>query len=296
MVKPSSHRPPLRLATRSSLLAKRQSEWVVERLRAICNREIAFHFVTSEGDRDRTTRLQDFSETGLFTRAVEETLLRGDADFAVHSLKDLPLESHPDLLLAAIPSREDPRDVLVPASGNSVSLEELPLNARVATSSPRRKALLRHWRPDAVVVPIRGNIDTRLKKVDSGTAEALVLAAAALNRLKTQRAFHPLPVSLFPPAPGQGALAVQCRRDDRKTVALLSRIDDPETRAAVLAERSILQSLGGGCHSATGIHLSHENEHWIVHAATLLDNRLRFFIHSEKRIDSLVHKVVENFT
>jgi hydroxymethylbilane synthase len=244
----------LRLGTRGSLLARRQAELVRDALLA---REpdlaVQLEIIATQGDRAPDVPLQQMSGRGVFARAIEEALLAGQIDCAVHSLKDLPAAERAGLELVAFPRRADARDALVcrhdagaaPAAG----LRLLRDGARVATGSPRRAAQLLHVRPDLVIVPIRGNLDTRLRKLDESDLDAVVLAVAGLERLGLgDRISMALPVAVCVPAVGQGALAVQCRADDAATRALLAPLDDAATRAAVVAERALLAALGGGCH------------------------------------------------
>jgi hydroxymethylbilane synthase len=237
----------LRLGTRGSVLALRQAELVRDALLARhSGLSVDLEVITTHGDRAADVPLHLLSGQGVFARAIEEALLGGAVDLAVHSLKDLPAADRPGLVLAAFPPREDARDAVV-SRGNR-RLAALPSGARVATSSPRRAAQLVAARPDLQIVPIRGNLDTRLRKLDGEGLDALVLAVAGLRRLGlAARIAEALPVALCLPAVGQGALAVQCRADDEATRALVAPLDDPPTRAAVEAERALLAALGGGC-------------------------------------------------
>ena len=237
----------LRLATRGSRLALAQSELVADALRERHpGLDLEFVHVRTEGDIDRSSPLSEIGGRGVFVRAVEQALLDGRAEIAVHSLKDVPTAALEELTLAAILPRGDARDALVASGGRR--LAALPPGARVGTGSQRRALLLRALRPDIEVTPIRGNVDTRLGRVESGEYDAVVLAAAGLARLgrleEATQLFEPME---FLPSPGQGALAVQCRSDDAATRELLAGIDDAETRAAVEAERGILAELGSGC-------------------------------------------------
>lgn len=189
--------------------------------------------------------LSPASRPGLFVAELERALQEGSIDLAVHSLKDLPTTPTPGLALAAIPPREDPRDALV---ANAPSLAHLPYGARVGTSSPRRAAQLRAYRKDLEVVPLRGNVDTRIRKVRSGVVDAAILAAAGLVRGGwEQEITERLDPEVMLPAPGQGALALQVREEDIRMRSLVEVLDDPLTRAAVSAERAFLRGLGGGC-------------------------------------------------
>ncbi|MSQ42224.1 MAG: hydroxymethylbilane synthase [Dehalococcoidia bacterium] len=241
----------LRIATRGSPLALAQTRLAIDALRAVDPElETSVVEVSTEGDRDRTTPLAVLGGRGVFVRAVEDVLLEGRADLAVHSLKDVPGELAPGLVLGAFLPRGDARDALVASAGRR--LAALPPGARVGTSSQRRVALLRALRPDLAVREIRGNVDTRLRKVADGEYDGAVLAAAGLERLgRLAEATQLFEAAEFPPAPGQGVIALQCRAGgdpaDRALRALLARVDDGATRAAAAAERGFLAALGAGC-------------------------------------------------
>ncbi|MFC7386185.1 hydroxymethylbilane synthase [Sphaerisporangium rhizosphaerae] len=238
----------LRLGTRRSLMATTQSGQVADRLTALTGHTVELVGVTTFGDVTKT-QLAQLGGTGVFVSALRDKLIAGDIDFAVHSLKDLPTKPDPRVVIAAIPPRDDPRDALV----GPAALADLPPGARVGTGSPRRVAQLRLLRPDLDYVPIRGNADTRIGKVTSGELSAVVLAAAGLGRIGRQAEISQLfDVDEMLPAPGQGALAVECRADDAALVELLAVLDDPRTRAAVTAERALLATLEGGCHAPVG--------------------------------------------
>jgi hydroxymethylbilane synthase len=242
---------PLRVGTRASLLARTQSELVATQLRQALDRDVELVDVTTEGDVSRAP-LASFGGVGVFVGALRDALLRGDVDVAVHSLKDLPPTPHEQIELAAVPVREDPRDVVVARDG--LTLGELPAGSRIGTGSPRRAAQLRALGLGFDVVAIRGNVDTRIRKVVSGEVDAVVLARAGIARLgrmdEVTEVLDPLQML---PAPGQGALAVECRADDRELVAQLAEaLDDPRTRAAVAAERAVLAALEAGCSAPVG--------------------------------------------
>ena len=258
---------PLRLATRRSALAMAQSRMVGEQLAALTGRTLELVEVTTHGDLDRAP-LTQIGGTGVFVVAVRQALAEGRADVAVHSLKDLPTAPDERLHLAAIPLREDPRDALVARDG--ATLETLPGGARVGTGSPRRRAQIAAARPDLEIVDIRGNVDTRLARV-AEDLDAVVLAAAGLSRLgQTSRVTELIDPERVMPAPGQGALAVEVRADvpgspghgtaDRGAGAgagatlsdALRTLDDPNTRAAVVAERALLAALEAGCSAPIG--------------------------------------------
>jgi hydroxymethylbilane synthase len=209
--------------------------------------------VVTSGDRIQDRPLADIGGKGLFVKEIEEALLDRRADFAVHSIKDVPATIPEGLVLACIPVREDPRDVLVaPRHG---TLAALPQGARVGTSSLRRLVALKAARPDLEVVPLRGNVDTRLRKVDAGECEAIVLARAGLVRLGLEgRTTEILTTEVSLPAVGQGALGIECRQADGETKALLARLNDPVTATCVAAERGVLLALGGDCKTPLGAH------------------------------------------
>jgi hydroxymethylbilane synthase len=202
--------------------------------------------VVTEGDRLVDRPLPEIGGKGVFTEALERALLTREIDLAVHSLKDLPVEDPPGLVLAALSFREDPRDVLV--AREEWSVDTLPRGARVGTSSTRRAAQLRARRPDLELLDLRGNVDTRVRQVRDGRYDAIVLAAAGMARLGLAADIASyLAFEDMLPAPGQGALAIQCRLDDPGTISAVSGLDQPEVRQAVTAERAFLEGLGGGC-------------------------------------------------
>ncbi|MFJ3586168.1 hydroxymethylbilane synthase [Streptomyces sp. NPDC090127] len=249
----------LRLGTRRSKLAMAQSGQVADAVRRATGRSVELVEITTYGDVSRE-HLAQIGGTGVFVAALRDALLAGEVDFAVHSLKDLPTAQHPDLVLAAIPEREDSRDVLVARAG--VTLDRLPQGARIGTGSPRRTAQLNAYARShgltIETVPIRGNIDTRVGYVRSGELDAVVLAAAGLNRiggtaeLTGSLSLDHLSVDSVLPAPGQGALAIECLASDADLVAALAVLDAPLTRAAVTAERSLLAALEAGCSAPVG--------------------------------------------
>lgn len=241
----------LRIGTRGSVLARAQTMRVVAALRAIYGGALRSEervFVT-QGDRVVDRPLPELGGKGLFTAELDAALQHGEIDAAVHSLKDLPVEADAAdgaLVLGAVCERDAVHDVLISSAVRR--LEDLPEGATVGTSSLRRRAQLLVLRPDLTVAPIRGNIDTRIRKIDEGLYAATALAACGLDRLGiSARAAQTLDLNVMLPAPGQGAVAVQCRRDDVRTRELLARLDDVQTRREVFAERAFLRGLGGGC-------------------------------------------------
>lgn len=237
----------MRLGTRGSRLSLRQSEAVVRALRQYAP-EAAFEIVVIQtaGDRAPDVPLERLEGIGFFAKELEAALLDGRCDLAVHSAKDLPTQVHRDLCLAAFPPRADPRDVLIDRVGHT--LATLPAGARVATSSVRRRAQILHRRPDVMPVSIRGNIDTRLAKLERGVCDALCIAGAGLIRIGwEQRVTEWLEPEVMLPAPGQGTLAVEVRRRDAELVEFARLIDHAPTREATEAERAFVARLGTGC-------------------------------------------------
>ncbi|MGX5771394.1 hydroxymethylbilane synthase [Microbacterium trichothecenolyticum] len=237
----------LRIGTRGSTLALTQTGMVADDLADAYGVTTELVTITTDGDRSNEP-LSRAGGTGLFTGALRDALLAGECDVIVHSLKDLPTAPHDQLVVAAIPAREDPRDALIARDG--LTLDELPAGARVGTGSPRRMAQLRARRPDLEVVDIRGNVDTRLGNVTSGELDAVILAAAGLTRIgRTDVVTEFLDPDRWPTAPGQGALAVEVRGGEER---LVDRLDHTETRAAVEAEREVLALLEAGCSAPVG--------------------------------------------
>jgi hydroxymethylbilane synthase len=244
----------LRLGTRGSLLARTQSMLVAHQLeREHPGLRVELRIFKTSGDQIADRPLHEFGGKGLFTKELEQALLAGDVDFAVHSFKDvpvtMPLVDQTDLAIAAVPTREDPRDVLV--SRKAKRLADLPPGACVGTGSLRRACQIVHARPDVVIEPVRGNIDTRLRKLTEGHYDAIVLALAGVKRteLFDPALMQPIDPDHLLPAPGQGALALQCRRSDARTVKLLSALNDEPSAACVAAERKLVRALEGDCHS-----------------------------------------------
>jgi hydroxymethylbilane synthase len=245
--------PPnvLRLGTRASALATTQSQLIADRLRDEAGVDVELVTISTEGDRDQSTPLAALGGQGVFVAALREAVASGDVDFAVHSLKDLPTTPDPRLTLAAVPTREDPRDAVI--ARDNLTLGELPSGSTVGTGSPRRTAQINALGLGLTIVPIRGNVDTRIAKVRDGDVDAVVVALAGLKRLgRADEATELLDPLQILPAPGQGALACECRADDGATAQVLAVLDDAETRSAVTAERSLLATLEAGCSAPVG--------------------------------------------
>ena len=237
----------IRIGTRGSTLAIVQCEWVRDRIRKHDpSAEVELVRIKTKGDKILDSPLSKIGGKGLFVKEIEEALLAGKIDLAVHSMKDVPAELPEGLILTAYPKREDPRDALV--SLGHVSLAELPRAARLGTSSLRRAAQVLFRRPDLQIVPLRGNVDTRLKKLASGAFDAVILAAAGMTRLGLRKEISRiLEANEILPAVGQGALGLEVRKDNRAIIHLLSALNHPPTAAAVQAERAFLERLEGGC-------------------------------------------------
>ena len=242
----------LRIGSRGSQLALWQANHIARRLHAH-GHTVEIEIIKTTGDRLQEVTFAQVGSKGMFTKEIEDALADGRVDLAVHSLKDLPTELPAGFALAATPQRVDPRDVFV--SVKYADVAALPAGARVGTSSQRRRAQLKELRPDVEAVEFRGNVDTRLRKLSEGQVDAILLAAAGLDRLeKTEWVRQRLEPKDFCPAAGQGSLGIETRLNDAATIGALAFLDDPPTRFAVTAERAALAALGGGCQVPIGIH------------------------------------------
>lgn len=241
----------LRIGTRGSLLAKWQAEFVRKQLFATAGVEAEIVIIKTAGDKLQVSPLSQIGGKGIFIKELEEALLEETIDLAVHSVKDVPTDTPSRLMFPAVCRREDVRDCLVGANG--ATLATLRRGARVGTGSLRRQAQLRHIRPDLDVRDLRGNVDTRLRKVESGEYEAVMLAKAGLDRLGWGgRITETMAPEVFMPAVGQGAIAVECRLKDTEAAEIVGGLDDAETRTAIIAERALLAALHGGCQVPLG--------------------------------------------
>ncbi len=241
---------PLIIGTRGSLLATTQTRLISSALTALAGYTISERIIRTEGD-DVTTSLTKAARPGVFVTALRTALLRGEVDVIVHSFKDLPSMPEAEITIAAVPIREDFRDALI--SRDNLPLMQLSVGARVGTSSPRRSARISHVRPDLMILPMRGNVDTRLRKVAEGEFDAAVLAVAGLNRVgHADKITEFFTSDLLLPAPAQGALAVECRRDDFELIQTLALLNDPHTRLVTTAERAVLVGIGATCATAIG--------------------------------------------
>lgn len=235
----------MKLGTRASPLARWQAEWVAGQLRQR-GQAVELVLITTRGDREQVQAIGAIGGDGLFTKELQRSLLAGEIDLAVHSLKDLPTDSVPGLVLGAVPPRGPTGDLLVTVEG--ATLDQLRSGAVVGTGSQRRRAQLLHVRPDLEMKEVRGNVDTRLRKLQAGEYDALVLAEAGLARLGLKTpAMQLLPTTIMLPAIGQGALGVECREADQRTRDAIAVLNDRDTECAVIAERTMLRTLSGGC-------------------------------------------------
>jgi hydroxymethylbilane synthase len=253
------------IGTRGSTLARAQTKWVVDKiLERFPNARITERIIRTSADKDTKTSIRAGSATGVFVKEIEEALLASDVDLAVHSMKDLPTRIPDALVVGAIPAREDARDALI-AAGSCRRLEDLPPGAVIGTGSIRRQAQVLALRPDLVVKDIRGNVETRFQKLAERDYDAVILACAGLNRLGLQDRIHVrFDYREMLPAPGQGALALQVRRGDERTAAMIAGLNDSPTATAVLAERAFLRRMGGGCNSPIAVYARSVNDTCII--------------------------------
>ncbi len=252
----------IRIGSRGSQLARWQADHIADALRAL-GHEVEIQLIQTTGDRLQGVPFAHVGSKGMFTKEIEDAMVEGRIDLAVHSLKDLPTELAPPFVIAAVPKRVDPRDAFV--SERFASMDALPRGAKIGTSSLRRQSQLRARWPQFEYVEFRGNVDTRLRKVHDGVVDAAVLAAAGLDRLGYTKwlrtRFSP---EVLCPAPGQGALAVECRADNAALRASLASLDDADTRFAVTAERIALAVLGGGCQVPIGVYCHRDSDDFCI--------------------------------
>ena len=251
-MKPSNSPDLITIGTRGSALALWQANWAADTLRSLHpGLAVELRIIKTQGDKITDVALAAIGGKGLFTKEIETALLSGDVDLAVHSLKDLPTDIPDGLCLGAHTAREDPRDALVTVEG--LTLDEIPEGAVIGTSSLRRQAQLSAYRPDLRFVDLRGNVDTRVRKLREQNLDGIVLASAGINRLGVQGVgVQPLDPAICLPAPGQGILGLEVRADDDRTAALIAPLNDPAALACAVAERTVLASLGGGCQVPLG--------------------------------------------
>ncbi len=246
----------IRIGSRGSALALWQAEHVRQRL-AVLGHEAAIRVITTTGDRIQDRRLEQVGGKGAFLKEIEEAMLAGEVDLAVHSLKDVPIALPAGLRLCAVLERADPRDAVLSSAG--LALKRLPAGARVGTTSLRRRAQVAALRPDLVVQDLRGNVDTRIRKLREGVCDAVLLAVAGLERLgRRGEVTEILEPDVFLPAPGQGAIALECRQDDGPVAAAVAPLDHAQTARAVAAERALLAGLQGGCNVPLGAYAAED--------------------------------------
>ncbi|MBP1596525.1 MAG: hydroxymethylbilane synthase [Acidobacteria bacterium] len=245
----------LTIGTRGSSLALAQAQWVRQHIQSGCPQaEITLKIIRTSADQDMETSIRSGAATGVFVKEIEEALIAGEIDLAVHSMKDLPTRIPEGVEIGAIPAREDPRDALI-ARSHCRNLDQLPPGAVIGTGSVRRQAQILALRPDLTARDIRGNVGTRLEKLDAGKYDAIILACAGLNRLGLQdRIDLRFETGQMIPAPGQGALALEVRKGDGGTAELISFLNDPDAATAVFAERAFLRRMGSGCNSPIAVH------------------------------------------
>lgn len=262
----------MRIGTRESKLAMRQTEIFCEKMSEI-HPDIDLEVISMKalGDKDLKASISQMSAQGAFVKELDEALLNGDIDVSVNSLKDIPITVTEGLTIGAIFERDAVEDVILP-----MPIDDLPEGARVGTSSIRRQHLLKEYRPDLDVVPLRGNIHTRMSKLDEGEYDAIVLAKAGMDRMGIERPMFVLDKETFIPAPAQGVIAVECRKDDKETLSAISGLSHTPTRLAVSAERGIMKLMGAGCSSPVGINAEVVGDMIRVIAVSyLLDNEVR---------------------
>ena len=252
----------MKVGTRESKLAMRQTEIFQEKM-AKAHPDVPIEVISMKalGDIDLTSPLNAMSNVGAFVRELDDAMLQKKIDASVNSLKDIPTKMSPGLTVAAIFERDSPEDIILPCA-----LEDLPKGAKVGTSSVRRMRLIHSIRPDIEIVQLRGNIHTRLNKLDNGDYDAILLAKAGLERMGIDRPMHTLDKKVFIPAPGQGTIAVECRSDDEETLKMLKTLDHEETRIAVDTEREIMRIMGAGCSAPVGINAEVDGDNIIVRA------------------------------
>ncbi len=255
----------LTIGTRGSILARSQTKWVEDKIRArFPDADIATKIIKTAADKDTKISIRTSSSTGVFVKEIEDALLSREIDVAVHSMKDLPSRIPDGLEIGAVPLREDAHDALI-AKGPHKKLQDLPPQSVIGTGSIRRQAQLLAVRPDLVIKDIRGNVETRLRKLTAGDYDVIVLACAGLNRLGFQEAISSrLEFSEMLPAPGQGALALEIRKGDENSAAIIAELNEPSTFVAVSAERAFLRRMGGGCNSPIAVYATATSDHCAI--------------------------------
>lgn len=253
------------IGSRGSQLALAQSSWVRQQvMRSFPGTDVEIRIIRTSADRDQKSSIRSGSGTGVFVKELEDALISADVDLAVHSMKDVPTRIPQGLKIAAVPAREDPRDAMI-SRQPLASIHDLPGKATIGTGSIRRQAQLLALRPDLVIKDIRGNVDTRLGKLKGGSYDAVILACAGLNRLGLQdKVSLVFEIRDLLPAPGQGALALEVREDDRRVMEMIAGLNHPETARSVSAERAFLRAMGGGCNSPIAVHARIEGKALLI--------------------------------
>lgn len=265
----------LRIGSRGSILARWQAEFVRKQLFQITGEEAEIVIIKTSGDKMQQAPLTQIGGKGIFIKELEEALLEETVDLAVHSVKDIPTDTPGRLFFPAVCRRDDVRDCLV--SNNATLLANLKQGARVGTGSLRRQAQLRHYRPDLDIRELRGNVDTRLRKVESGEYDAIVLSKAGLDRLGwSQKITEPLSTEISLPAVGQGAIAIESRVKDQEAAQILGKLDDEETRTVIIAERALLSALQGGCQVPLGAWARMERGELVMEAVVCSVNGVQY--------------------
>ena len=263
---------------RGSKLSLTQAETVIQRLKAsVKDLEVEKEIIKTTGDVVTGQHILSIKSEGVFEKEVNRAVAEEKVDFAIHSMKDLPNDFDPSLVIAAIPPRESPHDTIVTKEGYGI--QDIPAGSTIGTGSPRREAQIRYVRPDLKIEPIRGNVDTRLRKLDEGLYDAVLLAEAGLNRLEINSKMKRLPLEDFTPTPGQGALAVTVRKDRKDLLKIFSRIDDEPSRIETTAERVFLAKTGGGCKVPIGAIARLTGDTLTLHAMVVApDGSERFYL------------------
>lgn len=289
----------IRIGTRGSRLSILQTEEVVRLLKArFPDVETEIVTIKTKGDIDRRTPLYRMREKGVFEKEVDLALLRGEIDIAVHSAKDVPTSIPEEVTLAAVPPRKPPYDAFISIYYNDI--RDLPKGARVGTSSLRRLSFLKYLRRDVEVVPIRGNVDTRLRKLRSGNYDALIVAEAGLQRLNVSMGYRRLDPEIFVPPAGQGALAVLARKDDREVLNLLRAVDDHKSKFELSLEKEIVRKVGAGCRTPIGVLADLGSDRVKVRVATVSPDFERMIkvereLPKDNSVDEISNKVAEEF-
>ena len=275
------------LGSRNSLLAKTQTMLVIERLKKFGFKKLKTKFIKSSGDILRGNSFKDQGGKGLFTKEIDSLTVNGEIDLGIHSAKDIPAFLHKSLVIGAYLKREDVRDILITRDHDIKKINHLPSNCSIGSSSPRRTCYVNYYRPDIKVIPIRGNIDSRIKKLESKEVDALIIALAGINRLTndySNLSLSPIPISQILPSPGQGAIAITYKKDNKECEEICKIINDKATAYALLAERSLIKQINGNCFTPIAA-LAEINQERLVLQAKLFSEDGRIF--SDKKLEGI---------